>query len=507
MDFVAIDFETANSNRSSACSVGLVEIRGGMIVNNQSWLIDPEQHFDSLNIGIHGITPAMVRGKPTFQKLWPTIRPMLEGKRVIAHNASFDMSVLRYCLDRYAIPYPTLEYYCTYLLSKKLLPDLPAYRLNDLAKLHFIPLNHHDALDDAKACAILMINFLHNNQLSDPASLSISYGFKIGRMHTGGYTPFSAPAANKVKKEQSAIQTDMTPDTAMVIASPIPALPDPVQPTQQPHPSIRLIRGHKIDVTKTINMPKLLVHLEWDSLNPDLDIDSSAFLLNAHGICSKDDDCIFYGNPDNRDGSVAYTKLNSNMSQFIIAFDRIALVTQKIAFALTIYEGEEQGHHFNQVSEIRILLRNFHTGHEIASYSFGEDLTRETAIVAGELYVYKGEWKFNPIGNGYFGGLRALCLDYGLEVVDTLPEAAADAQTIPSKETYDYHDAYIIGLNVERIRRTLGITQKHLAEKLGYKSANPISRLERGELERFTHAQLVNLADKLQVPTRQLLTK
>ncbi|EFM12632.1 stress protein [Paenibacillus curdlanolyticus YK9] len=250
-----------------------------------------------------------------------------------------------------------------------------------------------------------------------------------------------------------------------------------------------------------------MFEVEWDLLNPDIDLDASAFLLNAHGVCEKDEDCIFYGNPDHRNGSVAYQKVHSNKAQFIVAFDRLALQVQKIAVSLTIYEGEEQSHSFSQVAEIRIRLLNHRTGKELATFRFGEDLTEETAIVIGELYVYKGEWKFNPIGSGFFGGLRALCLNFGLEVEQTLPEVAADAQAILPKDLYDLYETFQIGHNVERVRRSIGMTQKQLAEKIGYKSASPISRLERGELDRFSHSQLLLLAEALNVTSRQLLSR
>ena len=199
MDFVAIDFETANANRSSACSLGLVEVRDGIITSEQVWLIDPQQQFDYRNIQIHGITPAMVSGQPTFSDLWPTLEPLLQGRQIVAHNASFDMSVLRYCLEQSFLDYPTFQYFCTYLLSKKMLQDVSSYKLNVIAEYYDIPLNHHEALDDARACAKILLKLLEQEQHTDPMQLSIAQGCKIGSMYTGGYTPFSAPAKKRPK--------------------------------------------------------------------------------------------------------------------------------------------------------------------------------------------------------------------------------------------------------------------------------------------------------------------
>lgn len=80
MNFTAIDFETANSGRSSACALGLVQVRDGIVTAEHNWLIDPQQPFDGMNIAIHGITPSMVRGQPTFAELWPTVEPLLQGR-------------------------------------------------------------------------------------------------------------------------------------------------------------------------------------------------------------------------------------------------------------------------------------------------------------------------------------------------------------------------------------------------------------------------------------------
>lgn len=120
MDFVSIDFETANNKRSSACSLGLVDVKSGEIIQKKSWLIRPEPlYFDSWNTKIHGIAEDYVKNKPTFQYYWEDIKEYLDGKTVVAHNASFDMSVLRNVLDLYNIEYPEFKYLCTYKIAMK----------------------------------------------------------------------------------------------------------------------------------------------------------------------------------------------------------------------------------------------------------------------------------------------------------------------------------------------------------------------------------------------------
>ena len=100
MRFVALDFETANERRDSACALGIAKVVGSRVVERKSWLIRPPRlKFNRRNIDIHGITAADVKDKPKFNELWPTIRRHLDGELLLAHNASFDFSVLRHVLD------------------------------------------------------------------------------------------------------------------------------------------------------------------------------------------------------------------------------------------------------------------------------------------------------------------------------------------------------------------------------------------------------------------------
>ncbi|UQZ35385.1 DNA polymerase III subunit epsilon [Paenibacillus sp. PK3_47] len=200
MNFTAIDFETANSSRSSACSLGLVQIRDGVITAEHVWLIDPRQRFDGMNIAIHGITPSMVQGQPTFGELWPTLVPLLQDEIVVAHNAAFDMSVLRYCLDASGNSYPAFQYMCSYLLSKKILQDLPSHKLNVVSQHFGITLKHHDALDDARASAGILLKLMEKEQHHDPLLLAGSQGYTAGTLYAGGYTPFKAQPKKAAKK-------------------------------------------------------------------------------------------------------------------------------------------------------------------------------------------------------------------------------------------------------------------------------------------------------------------
>lgn len=109
MGWAAIDFETANADRASACALGLVVVQESKIVERRSWLIRPSKgYFDLNNIMLHGIIADQVAEMPTFAELWDEVRSAIQGMPLVAHNANFDIGVLTHTLDAYKIPYPEL---------------------------------------------------------------------------------------------------------------------------------------------------------------------------------------------------------------------------------------------------------------------------------------------------------------------------------------------------------------------------------------------------------------
>ena len=131
LNFTAIDFETATDRRNSACSVAVVEVRDGDVARTYSTLIRPPGlQFSSFNISIHGITPEMVRHERDFAGVWPELRPFLEDRIVIAHNAPFDMGVLKSSLLANRIEPPKFYHCCTVQISRKAWPELPNHKLD-----------------------------------------------------------------------------------------------------------------------------------------------------------------------------------------------------------------------------------------------------------------------------------------------------------------------------------------------------------------------------------------
>jgi DNA polymerase-3 subunit epsilon len=156
MNFVALDFETANQQRDSACAIGLVKVSGGRIVETAVHLIrPPSKQF--LFTHIHGLSWSDVAQAEDFGALWPKLAPLCEGADFIAaHNAPFDKGVLYACCGRYGLAPPPQDFRCTVQLARKVWNIRPT-KLSDVCRELVIPLNHHEALSDALACAQIML--------------------------------------------------------------------------------------------------------------------------------------------------------------------------------------------------------------------------------------------------------------------------------------------------------------------------------------------------------------
>jgi len=188
--------------------------------------------------------------------------------------------------------------------------------------------------------------------------------------------------------------------------------------------TIKLIRGQKISInSKTMNLSKLLIALDWEIKyrgNTEFQLDTSLFLVDENNKTTEEN-FIFYGNPRSGNESIIIDKdFNSGVKK---AYDQVIELNlnlipkniEKLAVTVTIYEGDIRNQNFGQVSEANFRILDIENRNEIYNYNFNEGLNRETAIVVAEIYKYKNEWKMNPVGNGFIGGLKALCNNYGVE--------------------------------------------------------------------------------------------
>lgn len=154
--FAAIDFETADYGRDSACAVAIVVAEAGKIVVKESFLVQPPRR-DFVFTYLHGISWKDVARKPCFDALWPEIEPLLAGIDFIAaHNASFDRGVLHACCEAADISFPDIHFLCTMKLARRLWNVYPT-KLSDVCRHFRIPLKHHDAESDALACANIVL--------------------------------------------------------------------------------------------------------------------------------------------------------------------------------------------------------------------------------------------------------------------------------------------------------------------------------------------------------------
>jgi DNA polymerase-3 subunit epsilon len=183
MDFTAIDFETANSSSASACSVGLVKVRGGRVVDRAYWLIRPPAGHDEFlewNIRIHGIRAIDVIDALSWAEQLPDLIEFAEGDAFVAHNAGFDMGVIRRACEATGLDIPAADYVCSLQVARKTY-NLDSYRLPVAAMAAgFEDFQHHNALADAQACAAIMIHSAKRHGVDDIADLVAAVSGKLG---------------------------------------------------------------------------------------------------------------------------------------------------------------------------------------------------------------------------------------------------------------------------------------------------------------------------------------
>ena len=160
-DFAAIDFETANGRRSSVCSVGIVIVRGGEIIDKFYRLIQPSpNYYTEWTTEVHGLTREDTDGQPRFPEVWAQVVERIEGLPLVAHNRPFDEGCLRAVFAEFGMEYPEYEFHCTLAASRQCL-KLPNHQLHTVSAACGYDLeNHHHALADAEACAAIALKIL-----------------------------------------------------------------------------------------------------------------------------------------------------------------------------------------------------------------------------------------------------------------------------------------------------------------------------------------------------------
>ncbi len=194
--------------------------------------------------------------------------------------------------------------------------------------------------------------------------------------------------------------------------------------------AISLRKGQKVSLTKNNpSLKKIMVGLGWmanDSYSDyDFDLDASVLLCDENGTCRDMSDVVYFGNLKHSSGAVihrgdnlvgSYNNEQNDDEQIMVNLSKIPQYIKKLVFIVTIYKADERGQNFGDVSNAFIRLVDQSTDKELIRYDLTEDFYDETAVVVGEIYLYKNEWKFNAIGNGFYGGMSELLSHYGLVV-------------------------------------------------------------------------------------------
>lgn len=190
--------------------------------------------------------------------------------------------------------------------------------------------------------------------------------------------------------------------------------------------AISLNKGGNLSLSKTDpSLNQVLIGLGWDARatdGVDFDLDASAFLLAENDKVRAETDFIFYNQTRSPEGSVEHTGDNrtgagdGDDEAVKIDLAKVPAEVQKIAITVTIHDAASRGQNFGQVQNAFIRVVNDQTNVEIVRFDLNEDYSTETAMIFGELYRHNGEWKFRAVGQGYNGGLSAMCHQYGISI-------------------------------------------------------------------------------------------
>lgn len=160
--YIAFDVETPNRFNNRMSAIGITIIEDGMISRKLYSLINPETSFDYFNIQLTGISEEMVQDKPSFPQIWNKIEPIMSSGILVAHNAPFDMCVLKCCLQDYGIAWKkSAPYLCTVQIGRRVLPKI-SHKLNSMCDYYGIELDHHHAGSDSLACAKILLKYIES---------------------------------------------------------------------------------------------------------------------------------------------------------------------------------------------------------------------------------------------------------------------------------------------------------------------------------------------------------
>lgn len=188
--------------------------------------------------------------------------------------------------------------------------------------------------------------------------------------------------------------------------------------------ALTLQKGGNLSLSKTDpGLKKILVGLGWDARSTDgseFDLDASAFLIGASGKTRSESDFIFYNQTRSPEGSVEHTGDNrtgagdGDDESIKVDLSKVPTDVEKIVITVTIHDAESRKQNFGQVSNAFIRIVNEESNVEVVRFDLAEDASTEAAMIFGELYRHGPEWKFRAVGQGFAGGLKAMCAQFGI---------------------------------------------------------------------------------------------
>ena len=189
---------------------------------------------------------------------------------------------------------------------------------------------------------------------------------------------------------------------------------------------VSLQKGGNVNLSKTApNLKNILVGMGWDARSTegvDFDLDASIFMVGENGKVRSDADFIFYNKLLSNCGSVEHTGDNrtgdgdGDDEAIKVLLDKVPPGVHGLVIGVTIHDAEARKQNFGQVMDAFVRLVNMDNDVEVARFDLSEDYSTETSMVFGQIYRHSGEWKFKAVGQGYSGGLGALCVQHGVNV-------------------------------------------------------------------------------------------
>ena len=226
--FIAIDYETANSDRRSACSLGVTLVENGEILKSyQSFIKPPEEfnYFDDFNVMLHGIKQRDVKNSPSFLEIWDELVGVnLKNLPLVCHNSGFDIRLTQDLLNHHGASYEDINFFDTLTIAKKLWPEMINHKLSTLARNFEITLDHHNAASDSEACARIALRQIQELKVNSLLEVAQNFGFRLGTLsHSGVKTMSSAKNYNydrsKEQYSKSTSSKDVLPDREVIVDS------------------------------------------------------------------------------------------------------------------------------------------------------------------------------------------------------------------------------------------------------------------------------------------------